>query len=334
MKKHFLTTGDFSKAELESIIQLALSYKKGENLPDLSDKILTLIFANPSLRTRLSFESGMKKLKGNVNVLNTADSWQFEYRNGVVMNENKQEHIKEAARVISQYTDIIGIRNCELITTNAEAVNVSNYEDYKKDIAINQLAQYSEVPIINMESNMHHPCQSMADMLTIFEKFGRPEKKKYVLTWVPHPKSLPLATPHSQLLTPAIFDMDVTLACPEGFELDPKIMAQSGAKVCHNQDEAFKDADVIVAKSWTSLQYFNNLQKEKEYRKNFSDWIVDSEKMSLTNNAIFMHCLPMRRNVEATDEVIDSPNSLIIQEAANRMWAQMGIISYILTANQ
>ena len=158
------------------------------------------------------------------------------------------------------------------------------------------------------------------------------------MTWAPHPKALPLATPHSQMLLPAIMGMDVTVACPEGFELDSDVidLAKSrGGKVVyqHDQKKAFQDADVVVAKSWASLKYFGKWEEESEYRKKFMNWTVDSQKMSLTNNAFFMHCLPVRRNVVVTDEVLDSKNSIVIDEAENRMWAQMAIITKLLEQN-
>lgn len=340
MKDDFITGAEYEISQLQRIIDLALAYKKGAALPDYTGKILTLIFANPSLRTHLSFESGMKKMHGSVNVFHTGNSWQFEYKDGVIMDGNKQEHIKEAARVISKYTDLIGLRQSELITTARKHGDVSAWEELKKDQAITALAKYAKKPVINMESNMFHPCQSMADMMTMQEYLGTTTKKKYVLTWVPHPKALPLATPHSQLLMPAIFGMDVTLAYPEGFELDPEIMHMAKEKasvsggsvtISHNQQDAFKNADVIVAKSWAALGYFGDWEKESEYRKQFTDWIVNAGKMELTNNAIFLHCLPVRRNVEVTDEVLDSAKSRVIPEAENRMWVQMAIISYLLS---
>lgn len=308
-KKDFITGAEFSLNELQKIIDLAGAFKSGASFPELKGKILTLLFANPSLRTRLSFESGMKKMGGNVNVLSLGDAWNLEYKNGVKMNADKQEHIKDAARVISKYTDIIGMRN------------------FESKEGISQLAKYATVPVINMESKMFHPCQAMADMMTLNENFHEVKGKKYVLTWAPHPKSLPLATPHSQLLTPVIFGMNVTLVHPEGFDLDKSVIElakqkahESGGslKITNNQLEAFENADVIVAKSWASVG-------EEE------DWIVNQEKMELTNDAFFMHCLPVRRNVVVTDEVLDSPKSLIIQEAENRMWVQMAIIHYLLT---
>lgn len=335
MKKNFLSTGDYSAQELEKIIKLAIGYKTGQlKLPNFEDKILTLIFDNPSLRTRLSFESGMTKMKGKVNVLNTTDSWKFEYRDNVIMNEDKQEHIKEAAKVISKFTDLIGIRKCELITKSNNSAAISSYEEYKQDIALNKLAELAEVPVINMESNMQHPCQGMADMMTIYEKFGgNPKGKKYVLTWVPHIKPLALATPHSQLITPIILGMDVTLACPKHYELDPEIMKKYKVEVNHNQDEALSGADVVTAKSWGAIKFWGDFESEAKYRKNLNNWIITKEKIDLTNNAYLMHCLPMRRNVEISDEAIESKNSLVIEEAENRMWVQMAIITYLLTQN-
>lgn len=341
----FITGAEFPMATLQKLITDAISYKNGGKPPRASNKLLTLIFANPSLRTQLSFLAAMERLGGNANILHTATSWQFEYRDGVVMDGNKQEHIKEAAAVISRYSDLIGLRHSELITTAATHGETAAWDQLRKDEPINKFAQYAEKPVINMESNMFHPCQSMADMMTIVENFGPLKgaaKKKYVLTWVPHPKALPLATPHSQLLTPAIFGMDVVLAHPEEFPLDAEVveLAQKNAQrsggsiaITHNQQEAFKNSNVVVAKSWASLKYFGQWDKEAACRKKYDKWKVDSQKMKLTNNAIFLHCLPVRRNVEVADEVLDSAASAVIDEAENRMWIQMAIINYLLNLN-
>jgi len=337
-KKDFITGMEFSAKQLQEIIKLAISFKKGK-MPQHAEKIITLFFANPSLRTRLSFESGMKKMHGEVNVLSGNDTWNFEYKAGVIMNADKQEHIKEAAQALSKYTDLFAIRKSELITTKSDQ-SESNWEELKKDEAITMLAKYATVPVINMESNMFHPCQALADIMTMIEKFKSIKKKKYVLTWAPHPKPLPLATPHSQLLMPAMFGMDVTLAHPPGFDLDEDIVKlakaqtkQSGGslKIINDQEKALQNADVVMAKSWTSLKYFGNWQKETAYRKKFKNWMVDNKKMSLTNQAIFMHCLPVRRNFVVSDEVLDSGKSVVIQEAENRMWAQMALMHYLLT---
>jgi len=335
MKRDFITTMDYSKNDLNEIISEAIAYKNGAAAGVFADKILTLIFANPSLRTRLSFESAMKKLGGHVNVLSAQDSWNIEYQDKTVMNGDKQEHIKEVAKVLAEYSDIIAMRHSSLMTKNQYQKLDCDYAEYKSDLPIRRLAEQCPKPVINMESNMFHPCQSMADAMTIKEKLGGFERKKYVLSWAPHPRALPLATAHSQLLTPAILGMDVVLACPPGFELDDEVMSFAGQKAAsfsveHDQKKAFKGADVIVAKSWISIKYFSELQKEAAYRARFADWIINSEKMKLTDNAYFMHCLPIRRNVVATDEVVESDRSLIIQEAGNRMWVQMAIINYLL----
>ncbi len=337
--KHFIAGTEFNHQELAAMIELALDFKHGKKLPDLHGKILTLIFGNPSLRTRLSFESGMKKMNGQVNIIEAANSWQFEYRDGVVMNEGKQEHFEEAARVISRYCDLIGLRPRELMTGASSPTDSHSWAELKQDLAITQLARYATCPVINMESNMFHPCQGMADVMTLKEHFGDLTKKKYVLTWAPHPKALPLATPHSQLLTPAMFGMDVTLVSPEEFPLDPDVISlakrhahESGGSVAisHNQHEAFENANIIVAKSWASLHYFGDWNREAECRTKYADWTVTKEKMKLTDRAVFLHCLPVRRNVVVTDEVLDSKESLIINEAENRMWMQMAIINYLL----
>jgi N-acetylornithine carbamoyltransferase len=341
--KHFITGAEYSLDTLQQLIDLAISYKKTNTLNDAAGKILTLIFGNPSLRTHLSFESGMKKLGGAVNVLNAADSWKFEYEDAVVMDGAKQEHIKDAARVISQYTDLIALRQSELITTAGQHAQISSWETLRKDHPIQQLAKYATKPVINMESNLFHPCQSMADMMTMQEHLGSVAKKKVVLTWVPHPKALPLATPHSQLLTPACFGMDVTVVHPEGFELDDEVIALAKEKaqaaggsltVSHDQNEALNGAEVVIAKSWASLSYFGDWEKERIHRQQFADWILTREKMALTANAFFMHCLPVRRNVEVTDAVLDSAQSLIIPTAENRMWFQMALTSYLLNNHE
>lgn len=338
--KHFITGVELSLGQLQKIIQNAIRYKNGHSIPKHTGKILTAIFANPSLRTRLSFESGMTKLRGSANILNASDSWEFEYEEGVTMNGNKQEHIKEAAQVLSAYSDVIALRKSELMTKQTSVEQTQTWSKLKQDNAINKLAKYSTKPIINMESNMFHPCQSLADMMTMVELFGTVKKKKYVLTWAPHLKPLPLATPHSQILTPSIFGMDVTLVHPEGFDLDGDVIEmcakhaeQSGGSfnISNNQEEAFKNADVIMAKSWASLQYFGNWNEESQHRNNFKNWMITQEKMNNTSQACFMHCLPVRRNVIVSDEVLDTSTSVVIQQAENRMWAQMGLIDYLLS---
>ena len=337
--KHFISGLEFSTSELQSMIDQAISWKQNAPLPDLKGKIINLMFASPSLRTKTSFYSGMEKLGGHSNLIDLSTGWAWEFQDGITMDGLPAEHVKEGAQVLSRYGDLLALRKSDLLTRSAEVTIQPTWEDLKKDEAHQKLTQYASVPVINMESNMHHPCQGLGDMMTMREKIGEVKKKKYVLTWAPHPKPLALATPHSQILFPSFFGMDVTLCHPPGFHLDPEIMATAQKKseenggsfqVSHSQEEAFEDAEIITAKSWASLEYFGDWETEKEHRTQFSDWTITPEKMELTNNAHFMHCLPIRRNIVARDEVLDSPQSIVIDQAENRMWAQMALMHHLL----
>ncbi|PIP62343.1 acetylornithine carbamoyltransferase [Candidatus Roizmanbacteria bacterium CG22_combo_CG10-13_8_21_14_all_35_9] len=337
--KHFYNTADFSQKEINYLIDLALKMKKVQFKKSLSGKSLAMLFFNPSLRTRLSFMMAMEKLGGVGLDFPIKEGYTFEFKEGTIMNQKTIEHVKDAAKVISKYSDAIAIRSSDLITSNSESVQVSSWDKLKQDTVLKSFMKYSQVPVINMESNVYHPCQGLGDAMTIKEKLGNPKKKKYVLTWVYHPKALPMATPNSQLLSACDLGMNVVVVHPKGWELDKgilKVMEQKAKKaggnfqVSHSQKEAFKEADVICVKSWGALKFYGNWEKEKKIREQHKDWIVTQEKMVKTNNAIFMHCLPVRRNVEVTDEVIDSKNSVVIDEAENRMWAQMAILRSLI----
>ncbi|PJC84147.1 acetylornithine carbamoyltransferase [Candidatus Roizmanbacteria bacterium CG_4_8_14_3_um_filter_35_14] len=337
--KHFYNTADFSQKEINYLIDLALKMKKVQFKKSLSGKSLAMLFFNPSLRTRLSFMMAMEKLGGVGLDFPIKEGYTFEFKEGTIMNQKTIEHVKDAAKVISKYSDAIAIRSSDLITSNSESVQVSSWDKLKQDTVLKSFMKYSQVPVINMESNVYHPCQGIGDAMTIKEKLGNPKKKKYVLTWVYHPKALPMATPNSQLLSACDLGMNVVVVHPKGWELDKgilKVMEQKAKKaggnfqVSHSQKEAFKEADVICVKSWGALKFYGNWEKEKKIREQHKDWIVTQEKMVKTNNAIFMHCLPVRRNVEVTDEVIDSKNSVVIDEAENRMWAQMAILRSLI----
>lgn len=337
--KHFLTTLDYSQEELNAIIKAALLLKQGKIKKSLSGKILGMLFFNPSLRTRLSFVSGMYKLNGTAIDLPVSGAYTFEFQEGLVMDKDKIEHIKEAAPVMARYCDAIAVRSSDLITSAKESVRVPSWDEFKKDTVLAGFAQYATVPVINMESNVWHPCQGLGDAMTIVEKLKNPKKKKYVLTWTYHPKALPMATPNSEILAACDLGMEVVVAHPKGWELDKTIVQAMGNRAekaggsltfVNSQEKAFEDADVICAKSWGALKYYGNWEKEKNIRDGLKHWIVDKQKMQLTNNALFMHCLPVRRNVEVTDEVIDGKNSIVIDQAENRMWAQMAMLSKLL----
>jgi N-acetylornithine carbamoyltransferase len=255
------------------------------------------------------------------------------------MDKDTIEHVKEAAGVLSRYCDGIAIRASELITSARDSVKVASWNEAKKDKVIKAFMEYSTVPIINMESNLYHPCQGLGDAMTIKEKLGETKGKKYVLTWVYHPKALPMATPYSEIFSACDLGMDVVVAHPKEWELDPEIIntmeqrvKESGGSISFITDieDSFKNANIICAKSWGALKFYGNWDEEKKLRDGLRNWIVDKHKMALTNDAYLMHCLPVRRNVEVTDEVIDGKNSIVLDQTENRMWAQMAILLHFL----
>jgi len=330
--KDFLTTSAYSLAELNGLIESALQFKHGKDRAQpLAGKSVALVFFNPSLRTRASMQIGIYDLGGNPVVLEPGStSWTLEHRDGVVMDGDKTEHVAEFVRVLARYCSAIGVRTFAAL---------KNWEEERTDPVLAAFARYSEVPIINLESAMHHPCQALADMMTIREKSGA-DRKRVVLTWAWHPKPLPMAVPNSFALAAAQMGHDLVIAHPEGYELDEDLMAgiqeqAAGAGgtvgVTNNIEGAFAGADVIYAKSWGSKLFYGNSEGDIEKRAQYrSQWMVDEQKMARTNNAIFMHCLPVRRNVIVTDEVIDSPASVVIDEAENRLHAQKAIMAKLL----
>jgi N-acetylornithine carbamoyltransferase len=329
---NFLKTSDFSRAELEEIIEAARRFKKGETSEKpLSGKSVALVFFNPSLRTRASMQIGVYELGGNAVILEPgSSSWTLEHRDGVVMDIDKTEHLKEFARVLERYAAAIGVR------TFAE---LKDWEAERAEPVLSAFARYASKPLINLESAMHHPCQSMADMLTIREKFGA-KRKKVLLTWAWHPKPLPMAVPNSFALAAAQFGHDLRIAHPKGYELDAELMNEiknqarengGSVEIVNNIHSAFDEAEVVYAKSWGSFRHYGNAAADIRERAVYrAKWIVDEAKMRRTKDAIFMHCLPVRRNVIVTDAVIDSPNSVVIDEAENRLHVQKAIMAKLI----
>ncbi|MGI8811959.1 MAG: N-acetylornithine carbamoyltransferase [Pyrinomonadaceae bacterium] len=329
MQNNFLNTGDFSRDELEDFIQNAFAMKRGElNAKTLGGRSIALVFFNPSLRTRASMQVGIYELGGNAVILEPGGtSWTLEHRDGAVMDGSKTEHLKEFVRVLERYVSAIGVRTF---------ADLQDWKSERADPILSAFANYASKPIINLESAMHHPCQAMADMMTIRERFGH-EKKKVLLTWAWHPKPLPMAVPNSFALAAAQFGQDVRIAHPAGYELDKVLLTQiqasaelSGGSLefTNDPDEAFDDVDIVYAKSWGGKQFYGNAEADMQYRSQFrARWIVDDEKMRRSNDGIFMHCLPVRRNVIVTDSVIDSSNSVVIDQAENRLHIQKAIIA-------
>jgi N-succinyl-L-ornithine transcarbamylase len=282
------------------------------------NKTLLLIFFNSSLRTRLSTQKAGYNLGMNVIVLDiNQGAWKLETERGVIMDGDKPEHILEAIPVMGTYCDVIGVR--------AFAEFQSKADDYN-EVIINQFIELSGKPVFSMEAATRHPLQSYADLITI-EEFKKTDRPKVVLTWAPHPRALPQAVPNSFAEWMNATDYEFVITHPKGYELDEKFVGN--AIVEYNQKKAFKDADFIYAKNWAAYQ-------DPNYGKILStdrSWTVDTEKMALTNDAYFMHCLPVRRNMIVTDEVIESKQSIVIQEAANRVVSAQAVLKEILRDN-
>lgn len=328
----FLKTSDFRTGDLEKMIASAIQLKAERSTErPLSGRSVALVFFNPSLRTRASMQVGIYELGGNPVILEPGStSWTLEHREGVLMDGDKTEHLKEFVRVLERYVSAIGVR------TFAE---LKDWQTERTDPILNAFAEYASVPVINLESAMHHPCQAMADMMTIREKLGT-EKKKVLLTWAWHPKPLPMAVPNSFALAAAQFGHDLRIAHPEGYALDNELLTEIGGQAkanggsvefTHDVNSAFEDVEVVYAKSWGGSRFYGNTAGDVDNRAQFrKEWIVDEAKMSRTDNAIFMHCLPVRRNVIVTDGVIDSPNSVVIDEAENRLHVQKAIMAELI----
>lgn len=330
--KNFLTTFDLSRDQLIQLIDAALRFKSGvDTSKPIAGKSIALVFFNPSLRTRASMQVGIYELGGHAVVLEPGGtSWTLEHREGAVMDGDKTEHVAEFVRVLGRYCASIGVRTFAAL---------KNWDEERADPILNAFAKYSDVPIINLESAMHHPCQALADMMTIREKLGL-KRKRVVLTWAWHPKPLPMAVPNSFALAAAQLGHDLVIAYPTGYELDEELMqtitqravaSGGGVQVTKNIDAAFDGAEVIYAKSWGAKQFYGTPEKDIAERAQYREkWIVNEQKMERTNNAIFMHCLPVRRNVIVTDGVIDSPASVVVDEAENRLHVQKAIMAGLL----
>lgn len=330
MPRHFLTTADWTAGEISALLDDARALRAQPVNARLAGRTAALIFFNPSLRTRTSFQVGIAQLGGTSVVLDAAGTWPLEHRQGAVMDGDAEEHAKEAARVLSRYVDLICIRA------------FPKFEDWsreREDPLLRAFAAHATVPIINMETIVH-PCQELAMLMALQDAHGTIAKKKFVLTWTWHKRPLNTAVANSALLAATKMGMEVTLLCPSpAYILDPQYMADGHAfaaaagttlRVTHDIDEAYDGADAVYAKSWGAIGHIGRPAEEAELRAPFRHFIVDEAKMAKTNNATFSHCLPMRRNVKATDAVADAPRSLIIEEAANRLHVQKAVMSKLL----
>jgi len=331
--KHFLNTQDWTRSEIDAVLRDAAAFKRHPLGHQLKGKTIALMFFNPSLRTRSSFEIGTFQLGGHAVVLAPGkDAWPIEFDLGTVMDGDTEEHIAEVARVLSRYVDLIAVRA------------FPKFQDWsvdREDRVLRGFAKYATVPVINMET-ITHPCQELAHALALQEHFGTEDLrgKKYVLTWTYHPRPLNTAVANSALTIATRMGMDVTLLCPTPeYVLDERYMdwaranvAESGGSlaISHDPEAAYAGADVIYAKSWGAIPYFGRWEQEKPIREAHKHFMVDSAKMALTHNAVFSHCLPLRRNIKATDAVMDSPACIAIEEAENRLHVQKAVMARLV----
>ncbi|UPG88762.1 N-acetylornithine carbamoyltransferase [Luteibacter aegosomaticola] len=330
--RHFLNTTDYSRAEIDALLAQAAEFKRSPQGKQLAGKAIALLFFNPSMRTRTSFEIGAFQLGGHAVVLAPGkDAWPIEFEVGTVMDGDTEEHIAEVARVLSRYVDLIAVRAFP---------KFQDWQVDRQDKVLKAFAQYATVPVINMET-ITHPCQELAHALAMKEHLGDLQNKKYVLTWTYHPKPLNTAVANSALLIATKMGMDVTLLCPTPeYILDQRYMdfAAQNAKenggslqVSHDIEAAYSGAHVIYAKSWGALPYFGRWDEEKAIRDANKHFIVDEAKMALTNNGLFSHCLPLRRNIKATDAVMDSPACIAVDEAENRLHVQKAVMASLMS---
>ena len=326
--KTFNDLADFEREEIAELISLAGRLDEKPEPRALEGKVLSLLFLSPSLRTLASFQAAMVRLGGGSFVISPDMSIHgLETRHGIVMDGSAAEHIREAVPVIASYGDAIGIR------VFAERRNL---EDDLAEKQYRELQSLIDTPLINMESAVNHPCQSLADWKTLDDLVIPAQGGKFVLSWASHPKALPLAVPAATVHMAAARGMDVTVLRPEGFELPEPIMAKaksaaeaSGGSLRETDDraEAMEGAHVIYAKSWSSTRHYGDRVEDDKLRREHVDWCVDEPWFdNAAEDCRFMHCLPVRRGVVVADRILDGPRSVVIQEARNRMLAQMAVL--------
>jgi N-succinyl-L-ornithine transcarbamylase len=325
--KHFISSTD--SPNIKSLVQKALAYKQNPTADKQlgAGKRMGLLFLNPSMRTRLSTQIAAQNLGMEPVVFNVGqEGWSLEFEEEAIMSGTTVEHVKDAAPILGNYFDILGIRTFP---------SLKNKEDDYSELYIKQFIKYSGIPIVSLESATLHPLQSLTDIITITEHLNnssnssapipaiRGRRPKVVLTWAPHVKPLPqcVANSFAQWIN-AWGEADFVITHPEDYELDTQFT--KGATITHNQEEALKDADFVYVKNWSTYTDYGRIYC------NDPDWMLTNEKLQATNNAKVMHCLPVRRNVELSDEILDGPNSIVTQQASNRVWAAQAVLAEIL----
>lgn len=332
---HFLSFFDLELKTLLELAERSLEIKSGSHVDSIQGKILGLLFFNPSLRTRTSLEVAMAKFGGQAVALTPgSDAWNLEYRDGAIMDQSAPEHVKEGARVLSRYFDAIGVRSFSSLDDATKNTQGDIIESFRR---------WSTVPVINMESATEHPLQALSDMVTLREKLGEPKNKRFILTWAPQVRPTPMAVPHSALLCACASGMDVTVVHPPQYELLSRYasfgrelseetggsiefkVVESGAE----QEQITKEGDIVYVKSWGAVPFYSSIEKQEMDFAKRKDWMVTPRH--LKKGAYLMHCLPVRRNVVVSDSALDSPNSIVIDQAENRLWAQSSLLERIFS---
>jgi len=325
--RSFLDTQSLPLGEFQELLALADARSRDGARDALRGRILVLLFFNPSLRTRVSFEVAMHRLGGKTIALTGgADTWKMEFRDGVEMLGDAAEHVREAAGVLSEYGDALGVRCFPEMKDLAED---------RREPVLGAFARHAHVPVLNLESATRHPCQGLADALTLNQAFGHARGHRVTLTWAYHPRALPMAVPNSFVLTASRLGVELTIAHPEGWELDPSVLeaaranadATGGAvRLTHDRDEGARGAEAVYAKSWGGVAYYGRPDDETRAKAGLRPWIVDEDWLRRSDDAWFLHCLPVRRNVVASDAVLDGPRSLVRKQARNRVYAQEAVL--------
>ena len=316
--RNFVSVQDVSN--IDALVQQALAYKANP----FADKTLGInkrigcLFLNPSMRTRLSTQIAAQNLGMEAIIFNVGnEGWMLEFEEEAIMSGTSVEHVKDAAPIFGKYFDILAIRTFP---------SLKNRDDDYSELYIKQFIKYAGIPVVSLESATLHPLQSLTDIITITESFNETRKPKIVLSWAPHVKPLPqcVANSVSQWIN-TWGKADFVITHPEDYELSEEFT--KGAIITHNQNEALKDADFVYVKNWSTFNDYGKIYESDP------KWMLNNKKLELTNNAKIMHCLPVRRNVELSDEILDGPNSIVTQEAANRIWAAQSVLAEILKTN-
>lgn len=327
--KHWLSMRGGSTDDLRALADLAAALKAGgagDRAAVLRNRLLIMLFFNPSLRTRVSFEAAMGRFGGRALALSVGqDVWGLEWRDGVIMNGPAAEHLREAAPVLGSYGDFLGVR---------AFAGMKDVREDARDALLHGFAELAGVPVISLESAMEHPCQGLADMLTMRERLGDPRGKRFVLTWAPHVKPLPMAVPHSALLAAAALGMEVIIAHPPGYDLLPEFLdparqwcREQGTtlRVMNEQAAACRGADVLYVKSWGASMLYGQEERQRESLREHQHWQVTPNLLG--EKALLMHCLPVRRNIVISDDALNHPRCIVVPQAANRMWTQAAILT-------